>query len=191
MEIFSNNSVSIEHDLESLIFAMLNLIDTKTKTLKKLIKLHLQIRSLRNLKNTKYKKQEKARDFLPSSDFQVLGDSVDDLTFSEDSQRKRYRSDVSTMSPTSNSFFISNKGNNIKLYEREALLPNEPHVRGKASPSVTDFVSNLLEDTIKNAADTTDDEEDRNVSVTGTVKIDNGKFNIIIVGSGERNIKYK
>lgn len=102
---FSKYSVNVEHDIESLIFSMLNLIDTKTRTLKKLLKLHLQIRSIRKQAHTKYRKHFKSHEIISESDV-ILKDSVDELTFSEYSQENN-QNELNEMKCISETFEIS------------------------------------------------------------------------------------
>lgn len=70
---FTKYATNVEEDLEQLIFAMLDLIDSKTSTLRKLIKLRLHIKRAKLVANLKFKK--KASTIFPSQ----LDESFDDL----------------------------------------------------------------------------------------------------------------
>lgn len=160
---FSKYSVNVEHDLESLIFSMLNLIDTKTRTLKKLLKLHLQIRTIRKEAHSKYKKHFKSSDNISDYDL-LLKDSVDDLTFSEDSH-ENVQNEINELKGISESFALS-RNSSLTGIGKESFRTDVQ--QDENLEEVNDFANNIEQSDNENIPDVVDDEmytKDRNGSL--------------------------
>lgn len=154
MENFSKYTVNVEHDLESLIFSMLNLIDTKTKTLKKLIKLHLQIKSIKNSANNK--KHLKSHQIVSTNNLPMLfRDSVDDLTFSEDFQQRR---NLNELKRISGSLIVSHR-NDAANCTRGKSFEGDKGTKNEFTADFNEFCGNRELVPHNNISDTTDDEE--------------------------------